>query len=373
MSDPSRKKMSYFELKPNERPSSKIESLKRQNKDLKVMLETCEHKLKEWISSAKKERVKLVDEMITQFTIFSKQNNAVIQAIGFLKKLRWKLDTTKGLTHLRLSNTEKINFESKHSNEYLTKNCSYWWRTKPSGSECSVADEDSLKGRIKSLEDEVLKLKTDNKSLNSQLQSISTQKEAIENEFNVEREVFQQHLALNKTLLKMFENPGQEVKSSEAIKIITECDQNKSTSGEYRSHHNSDDRPKEDPIEVPAFIRWLMADENMGPVVSNTPSPVKPKLVYEGKPSSIITVNRSSFDQNSSPKKTNFSMYRNAVKKGPKAYKPIEQESSGSFSESYRVDDGSVEKGNIPRMMIVSDMMDKSHHKGPMHLVFDLK
>jgi len=43
-----------------------------------------------------------------------------------------------------------------------------------------------------------------------------------------------------------------------------------------------------------------------------------------------------------------------------------------SQSGSLRIDDGSIEKGNIPKMVIMSDMMDKSHSKGPMHLVFDL-
>ena len=50
----------------------------------------------------------------------------------------------------------------------------------------------------------------------------------------------------------------------------------------------------------------------------------------------------------------------------------IIQEESGSLSGSMRVDDGPIQKGNIPKMLIVNDMMDKSHSKGPMHLVFDL-
>lgn len=67
-------------------------------------------------------------------------------------------------------------------------------------------------------------------------------------------------------------------------------------------------------------------------------------------------------------KLTSFSMYKNnAVRK-----KKVAADDSFSNSDSMKVDDSSVEKGQIPKMLIISDMMDKSHSRGPMHLVFDL-
>ena len=74
------------------------------------------------------------------------------------------------------------------------------------------------------------------------------------------------------------------------------------------------------------------------------------------------------FVENGASKPTSYSMYKNnAVKK-----KNTKHNDSLSNSDSMKVEDSSVEKGQIPRTMIVGDMMDKSHNRGPMHLVFDL-
>jgi hypothetical protein len=92
----------------------------------------------------------------------------------------------------------------------------------------------------------------------------------------------------------------------------------------------------------------------------------------------------SVFAKKSHNKATSFSMYKNNTVKKQKLYNFGEgkskesrniylvKEESNSLSGSMVIDDGPVEKGLIPKMMIVSDMMDKSHCKGPMHLIFDL-
>jgi hypothetical protein len=58
-SDPTRRKVNLFEIKPNERPTSKIEALKKENKDLFNMLETNKKLIKELYENSSKEREKV--------------------------------------------------------------------------------------------------------------------------------------------------------------------------------------------------------------------------------------------------------------------------------------------------------------------------
>jgi hypothetical protein len=47
LSDPSRKKIKYFEMKPTEKPSSKIDMLRKENKSLLEMIEANKIQLKQ--------------------------------------------------------------------------------------------------------------------------------------------------------------------------------------------------------------------------------------------------------------------------------------------------------------------------------------
>lgn len=154
-SDPTRRKVNLFEIKPNERPTSKIEALKKENKDLANMLESNKQLIKELYESSNKEREKviadftqfsascltyilqLVDELINLFNSLNNQKNGISVAINFLKQFKDKIEATASISNLTNDNDHKRNltsklkndwgtdtfekFDTKHSNEYLSK------------------------------------------------------------------------------------------------------------------------------------------------------------------------------------------------------------------------------------------------------------
>ena len=164
---------------------------------------------------------------------------------------------------------------------------------------------------------------------------------------------------------------------------------------EYKSHHQSDDIKNKldnsDPI--PAFLRCIdfnftviPADQgninkkgkfienqyNCQESLENVQKEVSPPKTSSESAQNWLQKNKSfpNIINLREKKLTSFGMYKNAVRK--KDNYPLLKDESNSLSESPQVDDGSIEKGSIPKMVIVKDMMDKSQYKGPMHLVFDL-
>lgn len=113
-------------------------------------------------------------------------------------------------------------------------------------------------------------------------------------------------------------------------------------------------------------------------------NPLEFKKKNESEDTLKKTEASSAFAKKPNSKLTSFSMYKNSTVKKQKIMnfgegksnvsrnKNLVDEGSLSLSGSMVVDDGPLERGMIPKMLIVSDMMDKSHCRGPMHLVFDL-
>ena len=123
LSDPNRRKIKYFEMKPNERPGTKLESLKRENKNLMLMLEKSKIQLQRTIDSSKHERIKFIDELMKILTSLKGQKNSVSLAVSFLKKLKLDPDNPKTVRKnetekYKLTKTMKYEFERNIDNEF---------------------------------------------------------------------------------------------------------------------------------------------------------------------------------------------------------------------------------------------------------------
>lgn len=156
-------------MKPNERPSTKLDTLKKENKNLIQLLETSKQQLKECIENSKKEKSKLIDELISIFESRKDNKDAISVTLKFLNLMKGKSGVhsspvkkpKKSKDYIRV--TEE-NFDSKVSNEYFSKNYCYKCATKPSVSENYHSDEaqklKELQAKIDALEQDYLCLET---------------------------------------------------------------------------------------------------------------------------------------------------------------------------------------------------------------------
>lgn len=123
LSDPNRRKIKYFEIKQNERPATKLESLKSENKNLVQLLEKSKIQLEKIIDNSKKERIKFIEELIKILTSLKNHKNAVTQAVSFLKKLKLDPENPKSVRSsenelYKLSQTSKLQIERDIDNEF---------------------------------------------------------------------------------------------------------------------------------------------------------------------------------------------------------------------------------------------------------------
>ena len=411
-------------MKPTEKPSSKIDMLRKENKSLLEMIEANKIQLKQWLQNTKNERLKFIDELVNLLQSLKTQKNSVSIAINFLRKL--KLDPNSAgsmrkaeIDKYKVTQTTKMEFEkatdnifwSKQSNDNINNNCCPRCITKPSGSEISGGEEDFLKSKISALEDHVKELKSTNCSLNAKYGIITSENELLKSG-NIKLQLEKAEISSWKeSLLKYFKdrqhqqdatNQIMKMKDSSRSVLESNCKisniletnlgitspirySNRQESEVIKKWGNVNDGTEGD--MVPTFIRCLLADSLLEPEVHKTPQ--KLYSVAEKNSSGGKVTRKLDFYQRKNHKKnaTSYSMYKkNAVNKkesnksvirnsqNGKSVKSstIIHEESGSLSGSMMVDDGPIQKNNIPKMVIVNDMMDKSHSKGPMHLVFDL-
>lgn len=355
LSDPTRKKVNYFEVKPNETPSSKMEVLRQENDHLMKLYEKSKTQLKECVEQNKVDRVKFIDELITLFMSLSKQKNAVHLTINLLKKFKLKSDSYKCISQMKVDSLDKTKFNqthknelekefekefySKQSNEHLGKNYWYRWNTKPSGSEWSANDDEALKAKLKSLEEEISELSNKNKCMTEQIQQLKNSNDFYKSDNEKLTLGLKQSDAANKTLLRYIESRFEETdtlgqavwnkipkdaKHSEKANIINEYIQTKEESApqDYLSYQNTFNLAWENINRakfnepVPTFMRWLITDIDQLPVSKSRVS--HPKVKFESDGVEEVPLNRPGVldIQRSAKKQTNFSMYKNtAVKK----------------------------------------------------------
>lgn len=361
MSDPTRKKVNYFEVKPNDTPSSKLEVLKQENENLMKLYEKSKAQIKEWIEQNKVDRVKFIDELIAIFTSLSKQKNAVNLTINLLKKFKLKSDSYKCISQMKVDSLDKLKFNqnhkndleqefdkefySKQSNEYLSKNYWYRWNTKPSGSEWSATEDEALKIKLKTLEEELAGLSNKNKWMAEQIQQLKNSNDFFKANNETLTLDFKQADATNKTLLnylqmifeetdtlgrEMWNRENKSGKCNEKVNIINEYIQTKEETGPHDYHsyqdivvlsnptigtHKDNKRPNfNEPM--PAFFKWLITDIDQQPL--SKPKICHQKVKFEGDDIEEVPLNRPSVldIQRNAKKQTNFSMYKNtAVKK----------------------------------------------------------